>query len=53
MKRLLNRWLERSYGVTALRFLTQEKAAATLTGLKKMVARSRNPGNPVNPASAG
>jgi hypothetical protein len=35
----LNRWLERSYRVTALRFLDQEQASKALTGLKKMVAR--------------
>ena len=35
----LNAWLTRYHHVSALRFLTSEKAAAVLTGLKQMVAR--------------
>lgn len=35
----LGRWLERSYHVTALRFLDHAAASNAITGLKRMVAR--------------
>jgi len=38
----LNAWLTRYHHVSALRFLTTEKAAAVLTGLKQMVARKHD-----------
>lgn len=37
----LNRWLDRSFGVTALRFATPDKAAGAITGLKKMISRKQ------------
>jgi len=40
----LDRWLERSYGVSALRFLDEENAAKAITGLKVMVKRPRKTG---------
>jgi hypothetical protein len=35
----LNRWLDRSYGVTALRFATPDHASKAITGLKRMIGR--------------
>ena len=37
----LNRWLERSYGVSALRFLDSTAAAKAIAGLKAMVRRKQ------------
>lgn len=38
-ERGLDRWLERSFKVTALRFLPAEAAQKAITGLKRMTAR--------------
>jgi hypothetical protein len=35
----LNRWLEKHYGVSALRFLTADGAGKAITGLRAMVKR--------------
>jgi phage gp16-like protein len=35
----LNKWLERSFHITALRFLDKVMAQKAITGLKKMLAR--------------
>lgn len=37
----LNRWIERFYHVTTLRFLKPDKAGQAITGLKHMIARKR------------
>ena len=37
----LNKWLERSFKVSSLRFLTKAAAPKVITGLKAMKARSR------------
>jgi hypothetical protein len=37
----LNRWLERSYGVSALRFLDSAAAAKAIAGLRAMVRRKQ------------
>jgi phage gp16-like protein len=41
--RALDRWLESSFKVTALRFLTMQQAQKAITGLKLMAARKRQP----------
>ena len=38
-ERALDRWLERSFKVSALRFLTPDVAQKAITGLRSMVAR--------------
>lgn len=38
----LDAWIERSFHVTALRFLPSEKAAKAITALKAMAGRKRN-----------
>ena len=38
----LNAWLDRFHRVSALRFVTAEKAGSVLTALKAMVGRRRN-----------
>ncbi len=40
----LNRWLEKHYKVSALRFLTREAAGKAITGLKRMSARKAQAG---------
>jgi len=37
----LGHWLERCYGVTALRFLDQERASKAINGLRAMAKRKR------------
>jgi hypothetical protein len=44
--RALDRWLERTCKVTALRFLTAAQAQAAITGLKAMVAHKRSKSAP-------
>ena len=39
--RALGRWLERFYGVSALRFVTAAVAGKAITGLRAMVARKQ------------
>lgn len=39
----LNRWLERSYGVSTLRFLTPNIAAKAINGLRAMTKRKSRP----------
>lgn len=39
----LNGWLERSYQVSALRFLTAGAASKAITGLKAMIRRKQKP----------
>lgn len=48
----LNKWLERSYGIAALRFLDQDRASKALNGLKMMVARKGKSGDPANSTPA-
>ncbi len=42
----LDKWLERSFGVTALRFASRDVAGKAITGLKAMIRRKRS-GNTV------
>lgn len=42
----LDRWIESSYGVTSLRFATQEIASKAINGLKAMVRRTEGAGKP-------
>ena len=37
--RALNRWLDRSFKASALRFVTRDQAAMAIAGLKAMIAR--------------
>lgn len=37
----LNKWLERSFGVAALRFATPDVAAKAITGLRSMIQRKK------------
>jgi len=39
----LNKWLERTFKVSALRFLTKEKAQSAITALKSMTDRPHQP----------
>lgn len=39
----LNAWLERSFHVTALRFLSSAAAGKAISGLKAMISRKRTP----------
>ncbi|MBB4018338.1 hypothetical protein GGR16_003385 [Chelatococcus caeni] len=41
----LGRWLERSFGVSALRFLSSTKAGDAINGLKAMIRRKDRPSN--------
>lgn len=41
----LNAWLERSFHISALRFLPAGEVGKAITGLKVMVARKRDPGS--------
>lgn len=40
-QKALDHWLERSYGITSLRFANTTTTAKAITGLKAMVARRR------------
>ena len=37
----LNKWLERSFGVAALRFATPDVASKAITGLRRMIQRKK------------
>ncbi|WP_424362703.1 regulatory protein GemA [Methylocystis parvus] len=41
-EKALNAWLERSFQISALRFLPAEAAGKAITGLRKMVARKNS-----------
>lgn len=43
-ERALDRWLDRSFHITALRFATPDIARNAITGLKKMIARKGQSG---------